>query len=91
MQEDVIVEGGSVRLPAGLERGSNMRAAGEDVARQSVIVAKGRRLKPQDLTLAAATGYRSILVRRPVRASVLSTSDELVKPGGGLGPGAIYD
>ena len=91
MQEDVVVEGGSVRLPAGLARGANMRAAGEDVVRQSVVVAKGRRLRPQDLALAAATGHRSILVRRAVRACVLSTGDELVKPGSRLGPGAIYD
>ena len=91
MQEDVTVEGGSVRLPAGLRQGSNMRTAGEDVVRQSVVITKGRRLRPQDLALAAATGHRSIMVRRPLRASVLSTGDELVRPGGRLGPGAIYD
>ncbi len=91
MQEDVQAEDGSVRLPAGLKPGANMRPAGEDAAQQSVIIPQGRRLKPQDIALAAATGHAQISVRRPPRVAIFSTGDELVEPGGELGPGAIYD
>ena len=91
MQEDVAKDGDTVRLPGGLKRGANMRQAGEDVARRSIIIPQGRRLKPQDIALAAATGHRSIDVWRPLRVAIFSTGDELVEPGGVLWPGAIYD
>ena len=91
MQEDVQASDGTVRLPPGLKRGANMRPAGEDIARQAMIIAQGRRLKPQDIALAAATGHKRITVRRPLRVAIFSTGDELAEPGGRLGPAAIYD
>jgi molybdopterin molybdotransferase len=91
MQEDVTTEGDRVRLPPGLKRGANMRPPGEDVAAGVRIIARGRRLKPQDIALAAATGHNQLTVRRPLRVALLSTGDELVEPGDKLGPGAIYD
>lgn len=91
MQEDVEASKGTVILPSGLKRGSNMRPVGEDTARGARIIEAGRRLKPQDLALAAATGHQHIAVRRPLRVAIFSTGNELVEPGGLLGPGTIYD
>ena len=91
MQEDVRVEGASVTLPEGLRAGANARLAGEDVARGERIISAGRRLRPQDIALAAATGHRQLPVRRPLRVAVFSTGNELVKPGARLKPGTIYD
>ena len=59
MQEDVRVGAeGCVRFPAGLRPGANTRARGEDVARGTCALPRGRRLRPQDLALAAALGVR---------------------------------
>jgi molybdopterin molybdotransferase len=91
MQEDVRVEGTSVTLPEGLRAGANARLAGEDIARGERIIPAGRRLRPQDIALAAATGHRQLPVRRPLRVAVFSTGNELVKPGARLRPGTIYD
>lgn len=91
MQEDVRRDGDAVILPAGLKRGANARAAGEDITRGACAIPAGRRLRPQDLALAAATGHDRITVRTRLRVALFSTGDELTEPGEPLGPGAIHD
>lgn len=96
MQEDVTVEAGgadgvAVRLPAGLKQGANMRPAGEDVALGEVALPAGRRLRPQDLAIAAALGQAHLVVRRRIRVGVFSTGDELREPGEALPEAAIHD
>ncbi|MBB2960127.1 gephyrin-like molybdotransferase Glp [Methylobacterium sp. R2-1] len=91
MQEDVRREGDRVTLPAGLNRGANTRPEGEDLARGGLAITAGRRLRPQDLALAAATGHARIAVRRRLRVALFSTGDELTEPGAPLRPGAIHD
>jgi len=91
MQEDCIVENGSVRLKPGIKRGANRRHAGEDVAHGAVALAAGRRLSPADLGLAAALGQPDLPVFRSLRVALLSTGDEVREPGVPLPPGAIYD
>jgi molybdopterin molybdotransferase len=91
MQEDVRAEGGAVIVPPGLKRGANMRDAGEDVRRGSVALRAGRRLQPQDLSMAAALGLRELQVRRRVRVAIFSTGDEIVEPGAPLPSAGLYD
>ena len=78
MQEDVRIVDGRVHLPPGLARGANTRPAGEDVSAGTLALPAGRRLRPQDLSLAAALGLATLVVRRQVRVALLSTGDELV-------------
>src|SRR6185503_2279381 len=91
MQEDCVVDAGRVRLKPGLRKGANRRHAGEDVAKGSVALPAGLRLKPADLGLAAALGQGELPVFRPLRVALLSTGDEVCEPGTPLVPGAIYD
>ncbi|MEA1833300.1 gephyrin-like molybdotransferase Glp [Methylobacterium durans] len=91
MQEDVRLEHDHVVLPAGLKPGANSRPAGEDLASGGLAIPAGRRLTPQDLALAAATGHREIRVRRRLRVALFSTGNELSEPGTDLNPGAIHD
>ncbi len=92
MQEDVRVEAdGRAVLPAGLKPGANVRPAGEDIAAGSAALPAGRRLRPQDIALAAALGLTRLEVRRRVRVAVFSTGNELVSPGAVRGPGQLFD
>ena len=91
MQEGARVEDGRVTLPAGLTLGANRRRAGEDVRRGDVVVGAGRRLRPQDVAIAAAVGLSEIRVRRRLRVAVFSTGTELAEPGAALAPGAVHD
>ena len=53
------------------------------------IIAAGRRLTPRDVALAAAANHTALGVRRRARVAILATGDELVPPGGSLGPAQI--
>ncbi|MDB5569338.1 MAG: molybdopterin molybdenumtransferase MoeA [Hyphomicrobiales bacterium] len=91
MQEDVRVSEGAVTLPRGLKKGANVRLAGEDIAAGDVALPKGRRLRPQDVALAAALGAARLSVAKRLRVGVFSTGDELVSPGESQRPPQIYD
>lgn len=92
MQEDVRLDPqGRVHLPPGLRQGANTRSRGEDIARGACALPIGRRLRPQDLALAAALGLRRLAVRSPLRIALFSTGDELVEPGAPVGPAQRYD
>jgi molybdopterin molybdotransferase len=92
MQEHCRAEGEAwVVLPTTLEAGDNRRRAGEDVAAGTAVLARGTRLRPQDLGIAAAIGRTALEVYRPLKVAVFSTGDEIRDPGQPLGPGCIHD
>ena len=92
MQEDVrIDDDGRVVLPAGLKPGANVRPAGEDIPAGHAALAAGRRLRPQDVALAAAFGLTQLEVVRRIRVAVFSTGDELVSPGETRAPAQLFD
>jgi molybdopterin molybdotransferase len=56
-----------------------------------LVLAAGRRLRAQEIGLAASLGLTSLMVYRPLRVALFSTGDELAMPGETLKPGAIYN
>ncbi len=92
MQERVEpLPGGRIRIQPGHQKGENVRHAGEDIGRGSVVLPAGRRLIPADLGLLASLGIAEVRCRRRPRVVIFSTGDELRPPGVPLGPGQIYD
>jgi len=91
MQEDVTVAGDDIVIPAGVKKGANTRAAGEDVKAGDAVVAAGTRLRPQELAAIASTGKAEIACARRLRVALVSTGDEVVRPGTALKPGQVYD
>jgi molybdopterin molybdotransferase len=91
MQEDCVMRDGAVHLRPGLKKGANRRRAGEDVAAGTTVIPAGRRLRAQELGLAAALGFSEISVYRRLRVAIFSTGDELAEPGAALPEGGIYD
>lgn len=91
LEEDTSTDGDRIAFEARMKRGANSRRAGEDVEAGSEVLPAGRRLRPPDLALLAATGLPEVPVFRPLRIAVLSTGDELSAPGETKDPARTYD
>lgn len=95
MQEHCTALDGSVRVESLPVPGQWIRRRGEDVRAGQVVLARGTRLTPQALGLAASVGAASLQVMRRLRVALFSTGDELVMPGDvppeRMPPGAIYN
>jgi molybdopterin molybdotransferase len=89
IQEEIRREGERIRLSGGVRAGDNVREAGMDFHAGEALMAAGRRLTPRDVALAAAANHTGLIVRRQARVAILATGDELVAPGGSLGPAQI--
>lgn len=71
--------------------GEWVRRRGEDIVAGSTILARGTRLRAQELGLAASVGLATLPVYRQLKVGVFFTGDELAMPGEPLKPGAIYN
>lgn len=95
MQEDTATDPQDptrIVLPRGLRKGSNVRKAGEDVAEGVTLLEEGVVLRPQDLAALASIGYADVPVYDRVRVAIVSTGDEVIRPGARpLGVGEVYD
>lgn len=91
MQEDCRVSGNTVRPETGPSRKRHIRHPGEDVESGQRLLAAGTRVSAAHLALLSALGIDRLSVRRALKVAVISTGDELRRPGEVLGKGQIVD
>lgn len=89
--EHVHEDGDRVTLTRDVPTGAHVRPAGEDTAAGAVVLPAGTKLGAAQVAMLAAVGRRRVQVHPRPRVVVLSTGDELVDPGGELGPGQVHD
>ena len=90
--EDTEVRDGKVWIGTSVVAGTNVRAAGGDVAAGTRVFDAGVRLGPAHLGVLASLGIGRPLVRRRPRVAILSTGDEIMSPEvADLPPGQIRD
>ncbi len=89
IQENTTADGDHVTILEAEAKGRNIRLAGLDFHEGDALLARGLRLGPCELALAAAMNHGTVPVTRRPRIALLATGDELVKPGDALGPDQI--
>src|SRR5205809_1773454 len=91
MQEDVTRDGDEIVINTDVTAGEFIRRRGCDLAKGQRILAKGERIRAATAALLASQGFTEVTVGDEVNASIISTGDELVKPGKKIKAGQIYD
>lgn len=81
----------TVRVFVAPQPAAHIRRIGTDARAGDIVLRAGRTLNARDLSAAAATGSRSLLVIPAPRVGVLSTGSELRATGEPLGRGQIHD
>ena len=89
IQEDADVADGTVGTRTAMRAGQHIRTKGLDFAAGALGLAKGTRLGPCELAMAAAMNHASVPVVRRPRIGILASGDELVWPGEQPGPDQI--
>ena len=81
LEEDVNNTKTHIHFLRGLKQNANTRPMGEDILSGSIILYKGRKLRPADLGVLASGGIARVKVYNKLRVAVLTTGDELVEVG----------
>ncbi|HVU44468.1 MAG TPA: gephyrin-like molybdotransferase Glp [Xanthobacteraceae bacterium] len=89
IQELTTRDGNVVEVQKPATLGRNVRPRGLDFRAGDRLLAKGHRLTPRDLQLAAGMNHPFLPVHRRPKLALFATGDELVPPGQEPGPGQI--
>jgi molybdopterin molybdotransferase len=91
MQEAIIQQDTQIVFPTDIKAGINWRTRGEDIKQGDVVLLQGQMLRPQDIGLAVAAGYRTLTVYQPLQVALFSTGNELRDAGEALAADEIHD
>ncbi len=91
MQENVSVNDNAITINQTCKAAENIRNKGEDISQGQAVLPKGRRLTAADIGLLASLGHGTVSVFQKLKVALISTGDELKKPGQTLAAGQFYE
>ena len=90
-QEDVTFDGEFIFIDKKLAHHENYCFAGEDIKKNSLLVAKNSKLSAAHVAILASQGISAVKIYRKPVIAVASTGDELIRPEEKLTAGKIYN
>lgn len=90
-QEKVTLQDKNIVIGEGIKAGQNLRKIGEDIAKDSVVLAAGQKVGAAQLGVLASLGIASLRVKRKPRVAIFSSGDEIRSIGETLDGSQIYD
>lgn len=87
--EDTVREGDRVGIRVEVPPDRNVRRAGEDIAAGSEVIASGTRIGPAEQGVLASVGAARVSCHLRPRVAVVSSGDELIRPGEPMRQGAV--
>jgi len=82
---------GEMEIQRAVAGGENVIRVGEDVAAETVILPRGRRMRPAEVGGLMALGILALRVAKSPKVGLLSTGDEVVDPSQSPQPGQVRD
>jgi molybdopterin molybdotransferase len=84
-------DGSEITIRRPIDLNENIRPTGNDILMNDVILKTGKKIEPEDISLAASVGIAELHVYKRLKVGVFFTGDELVEPGNSLTAGKIYN
>ncbi len=91
MQENVSANGEDIIINQTVQAGENIRRQGEDISVGQSVLKSGQRLTASHIGLLASLGNQNICVYKKLTVALISTGDELKKPGQTLNAGQFFE
>jgi molybdopterin biosynthesis enzyme len=91
MVEETSTEGDTIRVHKPVYPGAHVSEADADIGEGERVMSAGTTLTPPRTGVLAALGLENVRVYRRPRVMVYPTGDEVVRPGGELTFGKVYD
>ena len=80
-----------IEIMADVYPGKNIRLKGEEIKKGDILIKKGTRITPSELSVCAAFGQSNINVLKQPKVAIFATGNELIEPGKKLKEGKIYN
>jgi molybdopterin molybdotransferase len=81
MVEETKADGDRVEIKARSNAGQHILETGADLEAGQVVLARGRRLRPEDVAMSINVGALELAVYQKPRVRIVPTGNELVRPG----------
>ena len=91
MVEHAEVWGSKLRVARAVTAGSGITFSGTDITSGETVLRRGHPLTSRDTGVLAAIGVATVDVWRKPVVAILSTGDEIIRPGEPMQPSKVYD